>query len=726
MATRSAGGDSKDTSQTTARQNTSSTSGGSSTSSAASVKAASPTTAVRSTGSDVSESGRSGFSGGNQQGGGGIAAAAQFAAPVLSTANAGNGNKNADAVDRSSSMNWAQFDDMVSGSPTRSMSEIAKSASFDPVDRTPGHNWLQLQDMLDSMTPAKSVALQSLSLPGDRTPWSDFVRNVQNGSLGVPGTAGYGKTYDPNSHIAFDPMAQDTAAMDRSLNRTVVPAGQALHDMLQGPYNARLAANGGVPPFEGALDTAGIIHALNAPYYKRILNEGSDVADAVLPTPVTRGVQTTPIHATTIADLDSMNGSPYDVAYDPRFPISAAYNGGWGSMTPVIAAPDGRTGVAPGYVESNDVTARTVNPDGSYSVPLQAIQAATGNNDLFATDGRVTTADGSVVNGGKTAQPNVFVGPDGKTYRREMTTDPKLPDGTIYRTDDQGARTLGEPAKPSAWDSVVDNTGKLLSHTGLGALVSGMFPDLWNGMGDAFKGIDNGKGGSFGSLESDPATQMAINKQILGDPKSGRGQSPFNDFIDLNGNGIDDRLEGVPATGIAAAANPGTDATGYSGNQFRSNRYATFPDMPPYRPGQDDEWNYFHDHLARGGVVGYSERDPRVSMIADAEDALHRGDHQHASITQFVDTFGPKALEHLNNNVLAGHRMRAGMPARQVVGPGGPTDDAVPAVIDGQHPAKLSSGEVVIPTDAVMGAGEGDPRVGAERLMALSKQLAAK
>jgi hypothetical protein len=36
---------------------------------------------------------------------------------------------------------------------------------------------------------------------------------------------------------------------------------------------------------------------------------------------------------------------------------------------------------------------------------------------------------------------------------------------------------------------------------------------------------------------------------------------------------------------------------------------------------------------------------------------------------------------------------------RQVLGPGGPRDDAIPAVVDGTKPAALSSGEFVMPTD---------------------------
>lgn len=42
----------------------------------------------------------------------------------------------------------------------------------------------------------------------------------------------------------------------------------------------------------------------------------------------------------------------------------------------------------------------------------------------------------------------------------------------------------------------------------------------------------------------------------------------------------------------------------------------------------------------------------------------------------------------------------------RVVGPGGPTEDAVPAMVDGQHPAALSSGEFVVKADSADAYGD--------------------
>lgn len=636
------------------------------TSSAAAVKAASPTTAVRNDTRDASSSSGPNFSvtpsASTQTSKGGIAAAAN-----------------------------------VGGGVTPSSStQTSRSSAVEPIGDTPA--WLQLQDQIDMLTPgvahgtASKGALSRIDVPGSTQTFDDFAQNVRNGSLGMPRAAGYGLDYNPSGQIAFNPMAQDTAAMDASM---AAPTGidlAAIAHSLNGPYLARQAANGGVPPFEGPIDTAGIVHALNSPYYRRLLREGAPAAGGALPEgPVTREVQTVPIHAAEAAPAkanDWANAWASLLNGSDRLPAEALN-------------PDA---VAPAYTGDSSAIARTLNPDGTYSDPLTAIQVATNDVPLPRRDPRIGGMP-ITINGGSESD---YGSPGLVTGTRGGPTD-----------------------APSTWDKVVDNTGKLLSHTGLGGIVSTLFPDMWNGMGDTFKSMDNG-GGVKTKYPEDMAYALS---RLYGDPHSGQNNG-LADFIDLNHNGIDDRLEGVPAPvpGSGGGGSPLPPAD-LGGNQFRSNRTAVFPDMPPYRPGMDDEWNYFRDHLARGGVVGYAAGgqvalggpDPRVLAIADAEDALHRGAADDPAVAKFSEMFGPSALAQLQEHVGAGYSMRPRQQgARQITGPGGPTDDAVPAVIDGTHPAKLSSGEVVIPVAAVAGAGDGDPRVGAERLQALSKRLAAQ
>ena len=150
--------------------------------------------------------------------------------------------------------------------------------------------------------------------------------------------------------------------------------------------------------------------------------------------------------------------------------------------------------------------------------------------------------------------------------------------------------------------------------------------------------------------------------------------------------------------------------------------------------------------MANGGIVGYADggmvdpsplaaapgnnlnmADPRVQIIAAAEDALENAlmgqieADDEADVAAFVEAFGEGALERLRENVMGGMKMRKG---RMVRGPGGPKDDMVPAVVDGEQPVALSNGEYIVPADAVAAAGDGDPMRGAEMLTELSERLA--
>jgi len=172
--------------------------------------------------------------------------------------------------------------------------------------------------------------------------------------------------------------------------------------------------------------------------------------------------------------------------------------------------------------------------------------------------------------------------------------------------------------------------------------------------------------------------------------------------------------------------------------------------MPPYDPGRSPEFMYFlNNHLADGGPVvappAYAEggsidpSDPKVQLIGATEDVLEKikggakPDEQDAEILKaFVAQFGDAALKSLNDNVGEGLSMKGsggGSKGRQIKGPGGPKDDAVPAVIVEEgtpvSPAKLSNNEFVMPVSAVEGLGEGDVKLGAERMQQLAERLSA-
>lgn len=136
-------------------------------------------------------------------------------------------------------------------------------------------------------------------------------------------------------------------------------------------------------------------------------------------------------------------------------------------------------------------------------------------------------------------------------------------------------------------------------------------------------------------------------------------------------------------------------------------------------PGGND----FMQQFQQGGAV-IGQPDPRIQLIDAAEQAL-MGNHPEPekAIKDFVDAFGESAFERLKQAIMA--KIQGDEP-RMVRGPGGPKEDKIPARINGVEEARLSDSEVVIPADAVAGAGGGDSDAGAARLMQMSQQLAGK
>lgn len=312
----------------------------------------------------------------------------------------------------------------------------------------------------------------------------------------------------------------------------------------------------------------------------------------------------------------------------------------------------------------------------------------------------------------------------------------------------------GEEAAPqnaSFLDKSVDVAGKIAENTALGTIVKTFFPDFWEGSGNFFKGLDGGNastetrgGGSRDENTAGGRGKAPVSADLWdwimsgessdsrdggsnGGAYTGGGSAVYVSPItgvpgDFNGNGIPDYLE-VPGTGPVGTT-PG-------------NGGAKFPKIPPYRPGVDDEWNYFPGQtFAAGGMVADPKADPEINpamgpvaatggmdprliVIHDAEMAL-RGEHPQpkAALRKFVSLFGEAALESLKKSTA----IKMGKP-RLIEGRGGGKDDLVPAVVDGVGEAKLSNGEFVVTADAVRAAGDGDTDRGAQKLMELNDML---
>lgn len=132
-----------------------------------------------------------------------------------------------------------------------------------------------------------------------------------------------------------------------------------------------------------------------------------------------------------------------------------------------------------------------------------------------------------------------------------------------------------------------------------------------------------------------------------------------------------------------------------------------------------------------GAPPQFDPNDPRMQAIGNAEDALGTVEdgsplqpHHVQALQAFTNAFGPTALAHLHANVKQGLTMRP-RKGRMIVGAGSGKSDGVPARVNNTHEAKLSTGEFVMPADAVHGAGQGDPALGAQRLQQLSAHLAS-
>ena len=156
--------------------------------------------------------------------------------------------------------------------------------------------------------------------------------------------------------------------------------------------------------------------------------------------------------------------------------------------------------------------------------------------------------------------------------------------------------------------------------------------------------------------------------------KTGDGTSEDADGNDAGTGGTKSSKKKKTNTGTTGTVTPTGADGGYTMKDFAQYLPYLNPVFPPssYNPGVSGEWNYFpgsEKTYAQGGTVNA----PRL-----------------------------------------------------VLGAGGPTEDKIPARIDGVHEAKLSNGEFVITAAAVKGIGGGDMQRGAAELMKLNDMFSSR
>ena len=145
-----------------------------------------------------------------------------------------------------------------------------------------------------------------------------------------------------------------------------------------------------------------------------------------------------------------------------------------------------------------------------------------------------------------------------------------------------------------------------------------------------------------------------------------------------------------------------------------------------YTPGRDPQHRYFQNRSFRfqeGGLVdaGIGGLDPKgeQEIVVNAKlAAMGRHPDPETALMAYAERFGIDALRKL----MRGVTLQPGE-GEALDGPGGGMADLIPAVIDNDQPARLSSGEVVVPADVVSGVGDGDTEAGADRLKDMMAQI---
>lgn len=510
----------------------------------------------------------------------------------------------------------------------------------------------------------------------------------------------------------------------------------------------------GVEPSEGPIDWDAIFYDLNAPVRERgvefegpvdwggignaITGAFGGIGDAIMG-PAPRAVETPRV----LQDIKSNNGGLIEretfrnpatgLTYDPV--TNSYYSDGY--------VPDR---LAPSYGLPEQTRTAEIAAERA-ALPINMVQTVPvpGGINVVAPTAEVPFPRERPYH--IPARPEYAMPPSTSAPQAELISDPGK---MVWEKPEFGVPTYRElPGNPpvetnpvreqNIGQKAVDVAGGVLEKTLLGGAVKHFFPDTWYGAGGAIKDVLGGGGGSLAAVEDgydrwgDPTSpRNSLSPTTGGDG----GANGLQGFIDMNGNGIDDRLEGggFPPT----TPQPAAPQISYL--------EAFFPQMPPYRPGVDAEWQYFRPRgYAEGGIVEavaaspngthpLGGLDPRITIIADAEDALE-GEHPDpdTAIAVFIEAFGPDALEMLKAQVQSGMTLRGNQrksprmaKSRFVEGPGGPKDDQVPARIDDVEEARLSDGEFVVEADAVRGAGEGDPVKGAAKLSQLADMLAGR
>lgn len=226
--------------------------------------------------------------------------------------------------------------------------------------------------------------------------------------------------------------------------------------------------------------------------------------------------------------------------------------------------------------------------------------------------------------------------------------------------------------------------------------------------------------------------------QTMGDQFSGVGRNATNPDALWNTFGTNAMKTTVPiGLGLYGMSAYDNQQSGQQGPPQQQHNYPALPgpNQRKYTPRPADfdisrgrEWNYWSPAFAEGGGIS----PPWADDVMPPQREVSRV----APNTRYLDDMFERRLQQMDweqqtsdMNEMPGPQVRTFNPFDRpdprtyqfaggggIFGPGGGLDDAIPAVVDGRHEARLSSGEFVVPAHAVSALGNGSSEEGVRQL----------
>lgn len=315
--------------------------------------------------------------------------------------------------------------------------------------------------------------------------------------------------------------------------------------------------------------------------------------------------------------------------------------------------------------------------------------------------------------------------------------------GGVYDTLSGAAKTVGENAQyilpfipGGAFTSV--GLGSLASPMGRGILggVAGTFasgrPNLKRGLmagltsyglSSAYEGLQAAGGGTGGATEVVEKAQTGLELPPGAAPDEVARQTlatpPMRSEFDAATQGIKNLMSGDKAVSDTASK--------ALGSQFGMGKAQATLMGATGVMAIDEQEKYLEQARAQGQIAEaeYQQMKARIAAARKrAEDAVRANPYKFAFGGDVMGTGGMLAAKAMPDTETSPYGMkRGGVPPKFIDGPGDGMSDSVPAVIDGQQPARLADGEFVIPADVVSHLGNGSTKAGAKQLYAMMDRV---